>query len=47
MKNKINLYILMSAGCWVKDFSATNKWDLMTNEWGIDKDKKTELHELV
>jgi FMN phosphatase YigB (HAD superfamily) len=46
MKNKINFIYFDVGGVLVKDFSATNKWDLMTNEWGIDKDKKTELHEL-
>lgn len=46
MKNIIKFVYFDIGGVLVKDFSATNKWDLMTDEWGIDQDKKTELNEL-
>lgn len=46
MKNKIKFIYFDVGGVLVEDFSETNKWDLMTDEWGIDKNKKTELHEL-
>lgn len=29
-----------------KDFSATNKWDLLTSDWGIPKTRKMELNKL-
>jgi len=29
-----------------KDFSATNKWDLLINKWGVSEGKKREIKEL-
>ena len=46
MKNIIKFVYLDIGGVLIEDFSATNKWDLMTDEWGIRKEKKEELNRL-
>lgn len=46
MKNNIKFVYFDIGGVLVKDFSATNKWNLMTNEWGISEVKKEELNKL-
>lgn len=46
MKNKIKFIYFDVGGVLVKDFSTTNKWDLMISEWEISEDNKSELHEL-
>lgn len=44
--NEIKFIYFDIGGVLVKDFSASNKWDQMTDKWGIPKDKKKMFDEL-